>query len=68
MTRFMGVFSTGIIERSEGRTAKFSIFRTFPLIRQVLKFVSFDMTYFTEHEPGMQVQKTPDPNVGTMGI
>ena len=64
----MGVFSAWIIKRSERLAAKFRIFRTFPLIRKIFKFFSIDMTYFTEHEPGMQVKKTPYQFIVTVRI
>ena len=64
----MGLAGMRIIIRSKRFTAEIGVFRVMPLIRELLKFISFDVTYITEHKPGMHIQQRPDSVVFSMGI
>ena len=64
----MGLAGMRIIVGSKRLAAEFGVFRVMPLIREIFKFTSFDVTYITEHKPGMHIQQSPDNFVFTMRI
>ena len=68
MFTWLGLAGIRIIISPKWLAAELGVFSVMPLVRQLLKFISFNVADITEHKTGMHIQQRPNCLVFTMRI